>query len=310
MANSIRFTWLVLFGAVSCGLLGCAQYKANHYLPPNTESASINWHPKASRDEAIVTLSLTEAVYEAYKQWNRLDTTPSLDNLQWRQSGFESKALIFGDSVGESSPFCGIFQKDSTTYLIFRGSQNAKDWIENATYVQVDFTLAGTPIPGQVHKGFNNVYESMYKKVRAKVKKALNEHKDAKLIIAGHSLGGSLASLAATDLALLDLKGKLSKHPAPVPICVYTFGSPRVGNPRFVQSIRDLNFPVFRIFNTCDLVTNLPPVISPLLGRDYFYEHIGISIPFTKHYGSLVENQTLSHHLDALRSVKLPSEAN
>jgi predicted lipase len=53
----------------------------------------------------------------------------------------------------------------------------------------------------------------------------LSEHSGAKIIVTGHSLGGSLAILAAADLH--KSHGKIDQ--------VYTFGQPRVGNAQFAS---------------------------------------------------------------------------
>ncbi len=53
----------------------------------------------------------------------------------------------------------------------------------------------------------------------------LSEHSGAKIIVTGHSLGGSLAILAAADLH--KTHGKIDQ--------VYTFGQPRVGNAAFAS---------------------------------------------------------------------------
>ena len=51
--------------------------------------------------------------------------------------------------------------------------------------------------------------------------------------MAGHSLGGALATLAAYDIAHM-----LPKEGEQVALKVYTFGSPRVGNHSFAQEFQ------------------------------------------------------------------------
>jgi alpha-beta hydrolase superfamily lysophospholipase len=62
------------------------------------------------------------------------------------------------------------------------------------------------------------------------------------LYYTGHSLGGALATLAA------------SLRP---PCAVYTFGAPRIGNAEFAQTLAGI--PVFNVFNPKDIVPELPP---------------------------------------------------
>jgi pimeloyl-ACP methyl ester carboxylesterase len=71
------------------------------------------------------------------------------------------------------------------------------------------------------------------------------------LILAGHSLGGALATLIATLLP---------------PTLLVTLGSPRVGNTEFVASLAGVE--IVRLVDGCDLVTQLPPAFS-------LYAHAG-----------------------------------
>lgn len=74
-------------------------------------------------------------------------------------------------------------------------------------------------------------------------------------LFTGHSLGGALATLAAT------LYG---------PDHLYTFGSPRVGDGDFATSMQDLSHS--RYVDCCDLVAKAPP--PTLFG--YKYQHAGL----------------------------------
>jgi len=68
-------------------------------------------------------------------------------------------------------------------------------------------------------------------------------------MITGHSLGGSLAILASTDLA--KLHGKIDQ--------VYTFGQPRVGNPAFAAYYQSFIPNTFRLIDYADIVPHIPP---------------------------------------------------
>jgi pimeloyl-ACP methyl ester carboxylesterase len=72
---------------------------------------------------------------------------------------------------------------------------------------------------------------------------------------AGHSLGAALATLAA------------ARYPAVGPL--YTFGSPRVGDAAFAESVR---VPCYRFVNNSDFVTGLPPPVR--------YRHVGELVHF------------------------------
>jgi predicted lipase len=73
------------------------------------------------------------------------------------------------------------------------------------------------------------------------------------LVLTGHSLGAAVAVLVARWLRS---QGKLVE--------VATFGSPKIGNWDFANSI---DFPVTRVVNHCDIVPHLPPLFD--------YHHVG-----------------------------------
>jgi predicted lipase len=77
----------------------------------------------------------------------------------------------------------------------------------------------------------------------------LSEHTGSKIIVTGHSLGGSLAILAAADLA--KTHGKIEQ--------VYTFGQPRVGNAAFASHYQSLVSNTFRLIDFADIVPHVPP---------------------------------------------------
>jgi pimeloyl-ACP methyl ester carboxylesterase len=70
----------------------------------------------------------------------------------------------------------------------------------------------------------------------------------AKLAVTGHSLGGSIATLAAVDIQ--------TKIKA-VDI-IYTFGSPRTGNLNFSQFFKKLFPQSFRVVHNKDIVPHVP----------------------------------------------------
>ena len=96
---------------------------------------------------------------------------------------------------------------------------------------------------GKMHSGFYDAFEN----IRPMVEEAIGDerHADKPLYIAGHSLGGAIATVAAKKLA----------HAGGIAAC-YSFGSPRVGDDDWVAEIKA---PVYRLVNSADCVTMLPP---------------------------------------------------
>lgn len=109
-----------------------------------------------------------------------------------------------------------------------------------------------------VHSGFAEAAEAP--EVKAKVKEAIEASRSSgrPLLIAGHSLGASIASLAA--LQALD-----EKH---APLAVYTYGMPRTGGAKFAARYQPLAETTYRLVNGVDVVPTVPPSII-------LYRHVG-----------------------------------
>ncbi len=118
--------------------------------------------------------------------------------------------------------------------LVFRGTeQTLKDFV---TDLQMGVeALVSDDVA--VHEGFRLALDSVW----PEIEEALADL-SCPIFFTGHSLGGALATLAASRRA---------------PKALYTFGCPRVGNSRFVKSLEGI--PTFRIVDDWDLVTMVPP---------------------------------------------------
>lgn len=116
-------------------------------------------------------------------------------------------------------------------------------------------------VAGKVHDGFYDEIE----KVWDKIEEFTSKHKNKECTITGHSLGGAMATICAARL-----QDKFEN------ICLYTFGSPRVGNKEFKNS---LSFKHNRWVNNNDAVTRVPPAF---LG----FRHYG-DMKYLNHYGNV-----------------------
>jgi hypothetical protein len=93
------------------------------------------------------------------------------------------------------------------------------------------------------------------------------------LTVCGHSLGGALATLLALDVA--------ANTPFTDPT-VYTYASPRTGDPLFVSTYNQVVPHTFRIANRLDLVPKLPlPPLYEHVLRGYELNPIKFGIPPT-----------------------------
>ncbi len=134
--------------------------------------------------------------------------------------------------------------------LVFRGTDGPVDWNTNAW-----LALTTWPQGGTVHAGFQRALDGIWPGVEAALDKLAMP-----VFYSGHSLGGALATLAA------------SRRP---PLAAYTFGGPRVGNAAFVETLAEVA--VYRVVNRRDTV---PSTIPRVPGMRYRHagELRGISI--------------------------------
>ncbi len=142
------------------------------------------------------------------------------------------------------------------------------------------------------HQGFTDIYRSLRGQLVELVSKLPSS---LTLYVTGHSLGGALATLAAPDLNACFGERKIK---------VYTYASPRVGDPSFVRMF-NRNIPVsVRVANKYDIVPQLPPLLyrSPKTEKTYIYLHVKGEYKLEQQAGSIPANHSLATYFDALAS--------
>jgi triacylglycerol lipase len=116
---------------------------------------------------------------------------------------------------------------------------------------------------GRVHRGFKREVDDLWPRLELAL-----VHNSRTLWFAGHSLGGAMAAICAGRCKLSYIKSN--------PRALYTFGSPRIGNRRYVNYVQ---LEAFRWVNNNDIVARLPPAF---LG----YRHKGQEI-YLNAYGQI-----------------------
>lgn len=94
-------------------------------------------------------------------------------------------------------------------------------------------------VGGFVHNGFQNELEKIWHEILI----TLANHLTKRLTITGHSLGGAMATVAASRL-----KDRIHS--------LYTFGSPRVGTKKMVEAFKEVKH--YRFVNNNDIVPTVP----------------------------------------------------
>lgn len=165
------------------------------------------------------------------------------------------RALVAKDLGVHTTGFHGF--RGNAAFLVFAGTDPAR-WETLATDV-----LALQPSHTDVHLGFLRAFAA----VADDVSKFLSELGGRKLFVAGHSLGGALAILAA----------RFAKETGAKPSAVYAYGVPRVGGKQFAAAYAEaLGDVTYRLVHGDDLAARLPMSTIKLLGRKTIhYRHVG-----------------------------------
>lgn len=171
---------------------------------------------------------------------------------------------------------CLAIPSKKTTILIFRGTEfsTTNDFMANLDFVRERDACLGQAV--YVHSGFleelGDVWEKVHNFVHIHAKSDYHN-----LVVTGHSLGGALALLCATRLAVCFI----SK------VECYSFGSPMVGGDTFsalFDKLTDLSH--YRFENQNDIIPKLK-TLSLLgyqhVGQKYYFNYLGkiISTPLT-----------------------------
>ncbi|KAJ1983032.1 hypothetical protein H4R34_001516 [Dimargaris verticillata] len=138
-----------------------------------------------------------------------------------------------------------------------------------------DTTLVSHHKPeARVHMGFLQSYNTVAELVVNAVSDLMRLYPEHIAVFTGHSLGGALAVLAATQFADLYMDWVHR-------IKVFTYGQPRIGNEAFALHFSSFHFAkVARVVRDRDLVPHIPPRFLTYrnFNHEYFINPNGLTI--------------------------------
>ncbi len=159
--------------------------------------------------------------------------TPSRRQLL-EAADFEEIETFSSAATGTGAMLVRSHAAPAFAVLAFRGTeQKSQDFLHDADTWPVP-AFGGSVL---VHRGFKRALNSVW----TAIDRALDRIDDP-VFYTGHSLGAALATLAAARRS---------------PQAVYAFGSPRVGDERFVDKLKSV--PVYRVVCGSDIVASVPP---------------------------------------------------
>lgn len=183
-----------------------------------------------------------------------------------------------------------ILESPKEIIIAFRGTSTTTDWVSDIIASQQSFKYMKEE--GLTHRGFTQIYSSARQGILSELSKL---SQDKILYVTGHSLGGALATLSAVDIAA---------NSAYSPV-LFTFGSPRVGDPDFVNAFAKYVPRSYRIANLFDIVTHAPPPIYKLPKRDkkFYYSHVRMPSKLSFQKGAIGLNHVIASYFAELASL-------
>lgn len=184
--------------------------------------------------------------------------------VQFEQQGEDTWSLPDGfDRVIELTHdrkkkiFGFVAKKGQDAFIIIRGTRTAYEWYNN-TAIKYDkyISVAGKKW-GITTKGFYSIYLDIREEIAAVIEALKTVDR---IFIAGHSLGGALATLTIPDLIDSDID--------PAKIIVYTFASPRCCDRELATKLNDSHVQHWRIANTEDIVPTLPGATANIFSTE------------------------------------------
>lgn len=151
-----------------------------------------------------------------------------------------------------------LFSNDIDTVIVCRGTE-PNEWNDIRADLRVLTVVAETV--GRVHRGFKEEVDDIWPKIEPHL-----ENKKDNVWFTGHSLGAAMATICASRCKVAES--------FPDPIGLFTYGSPRVGNKKYVSYSR-INH--CRWVNNNDLVTRVPPASLTYrhTGQEYYLNTYG-----------------------------------
>ncbi|CAK7331094.1 unnamed protein product [Dovyalis caffra] len=200
--------------------------------------------------------------------------------------------------------------------IVWRGTVTYLEWIYDLKDILCTANFINDPSI-KIELGFYDLYTkkensckfctfSAREQVLAEVKRLLDYYRDEELsiTITGHSLGAALATLSAYDIAEMRLNYMDdAEYSTKIPLTVYSFSGPRVGNLKFKERCDELGVKVLRVINVHDKVPTVPGIIAN--EKSQFQKYIEDAMSFPWSYAHVGVELALDHtHSPFLKPIK------
>ena len=187
---------------------------------------------------------------------------------------FEHYRFLDHVFIDRNGAQCYLIWNDDDAVVIFRGTE-PNQWSDVKADLKT-FKKMGMYKDGYVHGGFQGEID----KVGDELDTHLSVLEDRKIHVTGHSLGAAMATICAKRLS----EEYENIH------CLYTFGSPRVGNRKWCKSHKVKHY---RFQNNNDMVSKVP---FWMMG----FRHHGTNV-YMNYKGRVVKYRWWRRMIDSMR---------
>jgi len=207
--------------------------------------------PPPTRASAPSAIDLTEAKHHvllaqaSYCSQEQITawSCPACDEL----TGVSSPHYLY-DSTWKLQGYVARDDDQSALVVSFRGSENVANWISNLNFGKTN-PYSDYP-DAWVHSGFYNDWLALKTDVLAALAQLAAESGYSSVVFVGHSLGASMATLGAFDVAREGTYSVAS---------IWTAGSPRTGDAGFATAVGTvLGAMEHRLTHYYDMVPHVP----------------------------------------------------
>lgn len=228
----------------------------NIFYPPPTysyfeDSERFDFEPDATEFSWKNAWWLADASLLAYvKDWAKVT-----DNLT--RARFDDLKQVGPDPAKSTKGFFASRSAPSPFAIVaFRGTDKDDVRSRNTDLDALPVSRDGYTL----HRGFGLALDEVWEsEVQGMLSDFLRLHPGAPVYFTGHSLGAALAAISVTRFAGTNCP-------------LYTIGSPRAGDDRFIRAVLAKTKLVFRFVNSQDIVTQIPPEIA----LEHYFRHVGL----------------------------------
>ena len=187
---------------------------------------------------------------------------------------FEHYRFLDHVFIDRNGAQCYLIWNDDDAVVIFRGTE-PNQWSDVKADLKT-FKKMGMYKDGYVHGGFQGEIDKVWDELDTH----LSVLEDRKIHVTGHSLGAAMATICAKRLS----EEYENIH------CLYTFGSPRVGNRKWCKSHKVKHY---RFQNNNDMVCKVP---FWMMG----FRHHGTNV-YMNYKGRVVKYRWWRRMIDSMR---------